>query len=61
MKNSNYDWRESFVHAVLQRDPNLKFVQVCGAVAAIEQRQLSPVEADRERRTWRGQTKVSRL
>lgn len=50
MKNSNYTWRESYVHAVLQTNPNLKFVQICEAIAAIEQRRLSPVEADHERR-----------
>ena len=49
MKNSTYAWRESYVHAVLEIDQNLRFVQICEAIAAIEQRRLSPVEADHER------------
>ena len=49
MKNSNYTWREPYVHAVLEIDPNLRLVQICEAIAAIEQRRLSPVEADDER------------
>jgi hypothetical protein len=58
MKNSNYAWRESYVHAVLETNPGLKFVQICEAVAAIEQRRLSPVETEKERRAlenaWEG-------
>jgi hypothetical protein len=58
MKNSNYAWRESYVHAVLETNPGLKFVQICEAAAAIEQRRLSPVETKEERRalenTWEG-------
>jgi hypothetical protein len=50
IKNTNYAWRESYVHAVLQTNPNLKFAQICEGIAAIEQRRLSPVEADHERR-----------
>jgi hypothetical protein len=46
------------VHAVLETNPDLKFVQICEAVAAIEQRRLSPVESDEERRelenAWEG-------
>jgi hypothetical protein len=57
MKNSNYAWRESYVHAVLETNPGLKFVQICEAAAAIEQRRLSPVETEDERRelenAWR--------
>jgi hypothetical protein len=58
MKNSTYAWRESYVHAVLETNPGLKFVQICEAVAAIEQRRLSPVETEEERRAlenaWEG-------
>jgi hypothetical protein len=50
MKRAEYPWRESYVHAVLQTNPNLKFVQICEAIAAIEQRRLSPVKAGHERR-----------
>ncbi len=50
MQNSTYAWRESYVHAVLETNPGLKFVQICEAVAAIEQRRLSPVETEEERR-----------
>ena len=49
MTKRNYAWRESYVHAVLETDPKLKFVQICEVVAAIEQRRLSPVETDNER------------
>jgi hypothetical protein len=49
MTKRNYAWRESYVHAVLETDPKLKFVQICEAVAAIEQRRLSPVETENER------------
>jgi hypothetical protein len=49
MTKRNYAWQESYVHAVLETDPKLKFVQICEAVAAIEQRRLSPVETDNER------------
>jgi hypothetical protein len=49
MTKRNYAWRESYVNAVLDTDPKLKFVQICEAVAAIEQRRLSPVETDNER------------
>ena len=48
MKNSNYAWRESYVHAVLETNPGLKFVQICEAIAAIEQRRLTPVETEEE-------------
>ncbi len=58
MKDSNYAWRESYVNAVLETSPGLKFVQICEAVAAIEQRRLSPVETEEERRAledaWEG-------
>ena len=58
MTNHNYAWRESYLHAVLETKPELKFVQICEAVAAIEQRRLSPVETEEERRelenTWEG-------
>ena len=48
MTKRNYAWRESYVHAVLETDPKLKFVQICEAIAAIEQRRLSPVETNEE-------------
>jgi hypothetical protein len=49
MTKHSYAWRESYVHAVLETDPKLKFVQICEALAAIEQRRLTPVETDDER------------
>jgi hypothetical protein len=49
MINRNYTWRESYVHAVLETNPELKFVQICEAMGAIEQRRLSPVETNEER------------
>lgn len=49
MINRNYPWRESYVHAVLEMNPERRFVQICQAIAAIEQRRLSPVETDDER------------
>jgi len=58
MTKPNYAWRECYVHAVLETNPELKFVQICEAVAAIEQRRLSPVETEEERRAleiaWEG-------
>lgn len=36
MKKPTYAWREHYVYAVLETDPKLKFVQICEAVAAIE-------------------------
>jgi hypothetical protein len=50
MTKPNYAWRECYVHAVLETNPELKFVQICEAVAAIEQRRLSPIESDDELR-----------
>ena len=50
MKKPQYAWREPYVYAVLETDPKLKFGQVCEAVAAIEQRRLSPIDSDDERR-----------
>ena len=49
MTKRSYAWHESYVHAVLETDRRLKFVQICEAIAAIEQRRLSPVETDNER------------
>jgi hypothetical protein len=58
MMKSNYAWREPYLYAVLETDPKLKFIQICEAVAAIEQRRLSPVETVDERRSledaWEG-------
>jgi hypothetical protein len=58
MTKRNYAWRECYVHAVLETNPELKFVQICEAVAAIEERRLSPVETEEERRelenAWEG-------
>jgi len=58
MLKCNYAWREAYVRAVLETDPNLKFVQICEAFAAIEQRRLSPVETEDECRelenAWEG-------
>ena len=49
MTKHSYAWRESYVHAVLETDPKLKFVRICEAIAAIENRRLSPIETDEER------------
>ena len=58
MMKPSYAWRECYVQAVLETNPELKFVQICEAVAAIEQRRLSPIESDEERRevenAWEG-------
>jgi hypothetical protein len=49
MTKPDYSWREWYLHAVLETDPHRKFVQICEAFAAIEQRRLSPIETDEER------------
>jgi hypothetical protein len=49
MTKRNYVWRECYVLAVLETNPERKFVQICEAIAAIEQRRLSPVETNGER------------
>lgn len=49
MMRRDCSWRDCYVHAVLETNPELKFVQICEAIAAIEQRRLSPVETDEER------------
>jgi hypothetical protein len=49
MTKRSYAWRECYVHAVLETDPKLKFVRICEAIAAIENRRLSPIETDEER------------
>jgi hypothetical protein len=58
MKKPQYAWREPYVYAILETDPKLKVAQICEAVAAIEQRRLSPVETEAERRSlenaWKG-------
>jgi hypothetical protein len=58
MKKPQYGWREPYVYAVLETDPKLKIGQILEAVAAIEQRRLSPVETEDERRSlenaWEG-------
>ena len=48
MKNST-SHGAPYLHAVLETDPCLRFVQICEAIAAIEQHRLSSVEADHER------------
>jgi hypothetical protein len=50
MTKPNYAWRESYVHAALEMNPQRRFVHICEAIAAIEQRRLSPVETDEELR-----------
>ena len=54
----HYAWREPYLCAVLETNPERKFVQICEAVAAIEQQRLSPVETEHERReleaAWEG-------
>jgi hypothetical protein len=48
MSASNYLWRECYLHAILETNPDLKFVKIYEAIAAIEQRRLRPVETDEE-------------
>jgi len=50
MMNSNYAWREPYVSAISETNPERRFVQICEVVAAIEQRRLTPVETEHERR-----------
>lgn len=45
----NYAWRECYLSAVLEANPELKFIQICEAIAAIEQWKLSPIESEEER------------
>jgi hypothetical protein len=58
MMNSSYAWREPYACAISETNPERRFVQICEAVAAIEQRRLSPIESDDERRelenVWEG-------
>jgi hypothetical protein len=58
MKKPQYVWRQPYVYAVLEIDPKLKSIQICAAVAAIEQRRLSPVKTEDEPRSlenaWEG-------
>jgi hypothetical protein len=58
MIKPHYAWREQYVCAVLETDPSRKFSQIYEAVAAIEQRRLSPVETEHERleleNAWEG-------
>jgi hypothetical protein len=58
MKKRNYAWRESYVHAVLETSPGVKFVRICEAVKQIEQRRLTAIETEDERRelenAWEG-------
>jgi len=50
MSKPKYSWLDAYLYAVLETNPELKFDQVCEAVAAIEKGRLSPVESDEERR-----------
>jgi hypothetical protein len=50
MSASNHVWRECYLHAILETNPDLKFVKIYEAIEAIEQRRLSPVETEEERR-----------
>ena len=58
MKNSNYAWGESYVQAVLETIPGLSSFKFAKLLAAIEERRLSPVETEEERRAlenaWEG-------
>jgi hypothetical protein len=49
MIQPNYVWHKSYVHAVLETNPKLKFLQVSEALTAIEQRRLSFVGTFEER------------
>jgi hypothetical protein len=49
MIQPNYAWHQSYVHAVLETNPKLKFLQVSEALTAIEQRRLSFVGTFEER------------
>jgi hypothetical protein len=49
MIQTTYAWHKSYVHAVLETNPKLKFFQVSEALTAIEQRRLSLVGTPEER------------
>jgi hypothetical protein len=49
MMKRDYTWRECYVRAGLETNPELKFVQICEAIAAIERRRLCSVETNEER------------
>jgi hypothetical protein len=42
-------WRTCYLNAILETKPEVKFIRICEAFAAMEQRRLSPIETDRER------------
>ncbi len=46
----NYAWRECYLDAVSETDPNLSLGRIYEAIAAFEKRRLSPVEAEEELR-----------
>lgn len=46
----NYAWRECYLDAVSETDPNLRLGRIYEAIAAFEKRRLSPVEAEEELR-----------
>ena len=50
MSKLRYPWLDAYLYAVLETNPELKFDQICEAVAAIEKRRLSPIETDEELR-----------
>lgn len=58
MTKPSYAWLGTYVNAVLETNPDLKFEKICETAAAIEQRRLSPVDSDDERRelekAWEG-------
>ena len=46
----NYAWRECYLDAVSETDPNLRLGRIYEAIAAFEKRRLSPVETEEELR-----------
>jgi hypothetical protein len=46
----NYAWRECYLDAVYETDPNLRLGRIYEAIAAFEKRRLSPVETEEELR-----------
>jgi hypothetical protein len=44
-----YSWQQAYLAAVLETDNDLMPIRVCEALAAIEQRLLSPMEAIEQR------------
>lgn len=49
MEKPTYAWRDIYVSAVLETVPEIRFVKICEALEAIEQRRLGLIETEEER------------